>query len=226
MRRNPVKHRVFATPKPFPLDSMKSLSNRVLIITLAVCALAVLASSHLAEMHGQEKVTLPAGVAEELPGRRAAGGNAAEPPILYGNQTPFGQITESGSSEPVTNVEVNSTQSQTVKRESFDLLSADPQSDGVLPDRSSDSGALQFAPAPIGSVLGPAVNSSTPSPLALPLASSPATSLPSPSILNNTVPVTQLNVAPATGCTVCGSKTCTICCQPKCITRSLSLIHI
>ena len=145
---------------------MKSLSNRVLVITLVVCAFAVLASSHLAEMHGQEKVAVPTGVMEELPGRRTAETSAAEPPILYGNQTPFGQVSgsaEAASPNPVTNAEVNSTKRQTVKRQTLDLLSTDPQSSGELPDRSSDPGALELiSPAPTGGVLDPAVNSVPP----------------------------------------------------------------
>ena len=85
---------------------MKAISNRALVYALSLCALAVFASVQLAKMHGQEKVARPAGVSaeqvsaqanEELPDRAGS-----QPPILYGNQTPFGVLPESTKPEPVT----------------------------------------------------------------------------------------------------------------------------
>lgn len=211
---------------------MNSLSNRVLIITLAVCALSVIASSHLAEMHGQEKVTRPVDVvaeptgdASELPGRSVVDTDDSEPPILYGNQTPFGQLPDSSELKTDTSVdsESNQPQRQTVNRQNYDLFTPDPQTEGLLPERTADPGALELIQPEItqGVVEQPATPSvMAPSPaMALPGTAIPSSTLPVQVL--DTVPVTALDVAPVGGCSVCGSKTCTICCQPKCITQKI-----
>ena len=202
---------------------MNSISNRVLIITLFLCALSVIASSHLGEMHGQEKVAIPEGVGEELPGRSVVEDSqtdASTPPILYGNQTPFGQIPETlelGSSTKTS--AATETQRQTVKRPSMDMLDLTSPPESTLPERSSDPGPLDFFPSSpngVSSVPGtvfPSVGQPMPN------SSSPINTLPGRVL--ETVPVTALNIAPTNGCAVCGSKTCTICCQPKCITKQI-----
>lgn len=202
---------------------MKSFSNRVLVITLAVCALSFWASTHLAKMHGQEKVAIPADIAEELPGR-----GDADPPIIFGNQTPFGRLPETASREPATTNAAPETQTQTVNRPNFDILEnppTAPQTEGILPDRNSpDPGSLDgmAAPVAVGQPLGfDASHIGAPmigNPIAQPMSITPPLAAP---VTLNTTPVSELDIASGSGCSVCGSTTCNICCQPKCITKSI-----
>ncbi len=181
---------------------MKSISNRILVIMLAACAFSVLASTHLERMHGQEKVQRPAGVGEELPGRPQS-----QPPIIYGNQTPFGQIPESQSQNRDSGLFSDATdaETQTVQRQSYDLPPG--QADGTLPSRDTlDPGLMEFPQlAPVMSMPGPQI---------LP-------PLVAPSTVVGAVPVASLDLPAATGCPQCGLKTCVICCQPKCITKTI-----
>ena len=225
---------------------MKAISNRALVYALSLCALAVFASVQLAKMHGQEKVARPAGVSaeqvsaqanEELPDRAGS-----QPPILYGNQTPFGVLPESTKPEPVTEpgsvladpiVQTQTAgqqqqtiepQRRTVNRQSYDFLPPEGQiaGEGILSNRGPsgliDPGSLEgIIPEQIIPAAPPVMQSQ------IPVGSLPA--LPAPIVSNSapiaSVPVTALNVAPTKGCAVCGSKTCTICCQPKCITKTI-----
>ena len=119
---------------------MNSIFNRILVITVVVCALSVFGSSHLARMHGQEKIQLPGGVGEELPGR-----TESLPPIIYGNQTPFGIHPESqpSTSEPVTLPLAEDQETQTVLQQS--LKAPLTQIEELLPSRGSSSrGALSL----------------------------------------------------------------------------------
>jgi hypothetical protein len=184
---------------------MKSISNRILVITLAVCALSVFASSHMARMHGQEKVQRPAGVGEELPGRAQS-----QAPIIYGNQTPFGELPDT-LVEPSSVLQSDPIQDKTqvVQRQSYDL--PPNQTEGILPGReTSDPGSLELVEST--QVVGTPV----------PQIGTPLSVTPAPPIANIApVPVASLNIPPATACQHCGLKTCVICCQPKCITKTI-----
>ena len=211
---------------------MKSISNRILVVTLALCALTVLASARVAQMHGQEKVQRPEGVGEELPGREAA-----EPPIIYGNQTPFGQLPETQfePTEPSSVLDADTDESitQTVRKPS---MQADEE---ALPGRQSDDpGVLElFPPAPTGgsipqNVSSPLSNIAAPTTVVpnavvpnvfIPNVTLPPSNpiLPAPTPIVGSVPLASLDIPAGTVCPQCGSQTCTICCQPKCITKTI-----
>ena len=158
-------------------------------------------------MHGQEKIQLPGGVGEELPGR-----TESLPPIIYGNQTPFGIHPESqpSTSEPVTLPLAEDQETQTVLQQS--LKAPLTQTEELLPSRGSSSrGALEtVVPGPV-MVVDPVPQISQPI-----IAPAPALAR-----ITGSVPVDSLNIPHGTGCATCGLKTCVICCQPKCITRTI-----
>ena len=196
---------------------MKATSNRIMAFALSLCALAVLTSSWLGQTHGQETVPKPTGInqIETLPDR------ADSAPIIYGNQTPFGMLGDSAKPVEPSSVLTESpdqaaVQTQTVRRQTYDLLPGGQQ-EGVLPSRPvQDSSSLELIePLPgNGNISAPTTAS--------PLQGIPGPLSTAPTVRPG-VPVAALDVTAshANGCNICGSKTCTICCQPKCITQTI-----
>ena len=193
---------------------MKAISNRVLIFALALCALAVIASSQLAQMHGQDKVDRPEGVGE-LPTR-----DDSMPPILYGNQTPFGLLPETEPAAPEPKPKSTSDQTQTVRRPAM----PSSQSQGELPERGTgeQESLEQIDPEPVAKSVLPTAPQSVSRPTAgsaALLPTRPLGTMPAPAV--RSAPVAALDLAPTGACEICGVKECTICCQPKCITKTI-----
>ena len=139
------------TPRRFDyLTALKkAIYNRALFFAAVLCALFVTASSQLAEMHGQEKITRPSSVSE-LPTREPQNESDSLPPIIYGNQTPFGEISQT---EQLDEGQIDETQigeeqvdessvldsepakTHTVAKPSLPVSASPTPSQGELPDR-------------------------------------------------------------------------------------------
>ena len=162
-------------------------------------------------MHGQEKVSAPPSVVEELPSRSDVSRDASEPPIIYGNQMPFGAAIDGARedrADPGTLTLPLERVRQTALRPQLEARDGEPASgnQGAQGEPADRDSSEYIPPATTNGV-------------------DPGTSQPragvSPFLFPSRVPVADLGIAAHGPCNVCGLESCTICCQPKCITKTI-----